>query len=305
MSEQYQLIAQLLESVRIRWRRLIALRAAMRAALLAAAAVGAFGLAAQFTNRSPLALGAIGVLAILLILAAVVWGLLPLRETPSDARIARFIEERKTELEERLVSAVGVASQQTETSPRLAASMMRDAARAASGVDPAEIVASEVLRRAGIQAVAAVLLLALVTFAFRDKVRQSYDALAFALFPAHIVLEVTPGDARVQSGSNFTVAARLVGNDAPVVAQLFRSESDNDNDWTATEMPKDASGGFALALNSLSASFHYRVVAGAVTSKTYAVAVVHAPKVTRIDVEYTYPKALGLAPRVEEDGGDI
>ena len=26
---------------------------------------------------------------------------------------------------------------------------------------------------------------------------------------------------------------------------------------------------------------------------------------TRIDVEYTYPPALGLAPRIEEDGGDI
>ncbi len=92
-------------------------------------------------------------------------------------------------------------------------------------IDPAEIVASEVLRRAGIQAVAAVLLLAAVAFFARDKARQSYDALSLALFPAHIVLEVTPGDARVQAGSNLTVEARLVGNQAPVVAQLLRAES--------------------------------------------------------------------------------
>ena len=37
----------------------------------------------------------------------------------------------------------------------------------------------------------------------------------------------------------------------------------NDNDWHATEMAKDASGRFALALNGLASSFHYRVVAGA------------------------------------------
>src|SRR5262249_28126693 len=91
----------------------------------------------------------------------------------------------------------------------------------------------------------------------------------------------------------------------PVVPQLFRSDTGNDNDWHATEMAKDPSGRFTLALNSLSTSFHYRVVAGTLTSKTYAVAVVRAPHVTRIDVEYTYPAALGLAPRVEEDGGDI
>jgi hypothetical protein len=263
-----------------------------------------FGLLAQLTTRAPLALGAFGVLAIVLVIASVVWGLLPLREAPSDARIARFIEERQTELDERLVSAVSVVAQQSPP-PGLAASMVSDAARAASAVDPAEIVASEVLRRAGIQAVAAVLVFVAVAFSVRHAIRQSFDAVAFALFPTHLVLEVTPGDARVQSGSNFTVVARLVGNEAPVVAQLFRSETGNDDDWHAIEMPRDASGHFALALSSLTSSFHYRVVAGAITSKTYAVAVVHAPRVNRIDVEYTYPGALGLAPRVEEDGGDI
>jgi hypothetical protein len=305
MTEQYQPIASLLERVRARWRRLSAFRATRRAALLATVALLAFNILAALTTRAPFALAALGMLAVLLVVVAVVWRFLPLREVPSDARIARFIEERKQELDERLVSAVGVVAAQQGAPAGLAASMVGDAARAASTVDPAEIVASEVLRRAGIQAVAAVLLLAATAFFVRDKARQSYDAIAFALFPTHVVLEVTPGDARVQAGSNFTVAARLVGNAAPVVAQLFQSETGNDNDWHATEMPRDGSGRFALALNSLSSSFHYRVVAGAVTSKTYAVAVVHAPRVTRIDVEYTYPRALGLAPRVEEDGGDI
>src|SRR5258705_8399951 len=132
------------------------------------------------------------------------------------------------------------------------------AARSVSVVDSAEIVASEVLRRAGIQAVAALLLLAATGFFVRDRMRQSFDAIAFALFPAHLVLEVTPGDARVQAGSNFTVAARLVGNAAPVVAQLFQSETGNDNDWRATEMPRDESGRFRPAVNSPSSSFHYR-----------------------------------------------
>ena len=55
----------------------------------------------------------------------------------------------------------------------------------------------------------------------------------------------------------------------------------------------------------MSASFRYRVVAGPVTSPTYDVTVARAPRVTRIDVEYTYPAGLRLPPRTEEDGGDI
>src|SRR5262249_53463653 len=163
MTEHYQPIAQLLERVRVRWRRLVAFRAIRRAALLATVTLLIFYALASFTSRAPFALAGLGILAILFVAASVVWGLLPVREAPSDARIARFIEERKQELDERLVSAVGVIAQQRQQAG-LAASMVGDAARAASKVDPAEIVASEVLRRAGIQAGAAVLLLAATAF---------------------------------------------------------------------------------------------------------------------------------------------
>src|SRR5258708_1832491 len=141
MTEQYRPIADLLDRVRSRWRRLVAFRAATRAALAATAALTLVLLSAMLTTRSPMALAALAVVAAGLIVGAAVWGLLPLRETPSDARIARFIEERKTELDERLVSAVSVAAAERTG---LSASMVRDAARAAALVDPAEIVAAEV-----------------------------------------------------------------------------------------------------------------------------------------------------------------
>src|SRR5206468_10363466 len=66
-----------------------------------------------------------------------------------------------------------------------------------------------------------------------------------------------------------------------------------------------AAGRFGLALGSVTAPFKYRVVAGPVTSPTYAIAVAHPPRVARIDVDYTFPAALGLKPRTEEDSGDI
>src|ERR1700746_1773548 len=47
------------------------------------------------------------------------------------------------------------------------------------------------------------------------------------------------------------------------------------------------------------------VAAASLKSPVFDVTVVRPPRVSRIDVEYTYPKGLGLPPRVEEDGGDI
>ena len=41
------------------------------------------------------------------------------------------------------------------------------------------------------------------------------------------------------------------------------------------------------------------------TSPAFDVTVVRPPRITRIDVEYRYPDALGLQPRTEEDSGDI
>src|SRR5262249_2085099 len=75
--------------------------------------------------------------------------------------------------------------------------------------------------------------------------------------------------------------------------------------WRVSEMTADAAGSFRLALPPVSAPFRYRVVAGAVTSPTFDVAVVIPPRVTRIDVHYTYPAGLRLAPPTETDGGDI
>ena len=305
MTEQYQPIADLIGRVRARWRRLVALRAVTRSALVATVALGVVLVLALAVGRSPAELAVLGALGLLLVAAAVYWAFRPLRQRPSDRRIARFIEEHRAELDERLVSAVGVASGDQEMAPAFAASMIGDAARAASAIEPSEIVPSELFRRTGFQAAAAMLAFVGVAFFGRHTLKESFDAASLTLFPSRVVLDVTPGDARVEAGSTLNVQAHLVGNQAPVVAQLLRSEGDGDNDWHAVEMTGGDDGRFALALNRVATSFRYRVVAGAASSKTFNVAVVRAPRVSRIDVEYTYPKELGLAARTEEDGGDI
>src|SRR4029077_10536548 len=64
---------------------------------------------AQWAGNAPRTFALIALVAVILAVAALVWGLLPLRRVPSDLQVARFIEERAPSLDDRLVSAVDVA----------------------------------------------------------------------------------------------------------------------------------------------------------------------------------------------------
>src|SRR3954471_246380 len=303
MSAQYDPIGALLGAVRARWRRLTLLHGAVRAALAATLALGRLFVLTRWTNGAPGLLAVLGLAALAAILAAVVWGFRSTHDTPSDRQIARFIEEQVPSLDDRLISAVGAAHPDAANRPALADSMIADAARASASIDPAAIVPRDRLRRGAYAAAAAALLLAVVTFTGRGIVRQSFDSMALSLFPSRVGLDVTPGNARIEAGRPLRIEARLRGNRAPVAAQLLRAPLDSD-DWRTLEMPATA-GGYALAIDSLSTSFRYMVSAGSLKSPVFEVTVLRAPRVARIDVEYTYPKGLGLAPRLEEDGGDI
>src|ERR1700722_10478878 len=226
MQANQQLIRELIARVRSRCQRLSVLRATMRAAFAASGVLAVALVLTFWTARSPLALAALGVAGTALAIATLVWGLWPARRAPSDAQIARFIEESEPSLDDRLASAVDVlaSDRNADTSP-LAGAMIADAARRASGVDPGAVVPGDTLWRGLLQAAAAVLVLASVAFVGRHAARQAIDALSLTLFPSRVALEVKPGNARVQAGSSLKIEARLIGNRAPAVARLLRAES--------------------------------------------------------------------------------
>src|SRR5216683_2388379 len=297
--QHYSEIRELIDRVRARWRALCALQAVVRGALMAAAIVGIAVVAARWTVGAPAVLMTLAAIALALAAGALAISAWPLRRVPKDGAVARYIEERTPSLDDRLVSAVDVAA--GRTAPGLADAMMADAARRTASVDIDTIVPSRTLRRAAMQAVAAALALAVVLFTARGPAREAVDAASLTLFPAKVALDVKPGNARIKAGSALAIEARLVGNQAPVIAQLQIADGDR---WRATDMSSDK-GAFRLAMPAVAAGFTYRVVAGAVTSPTYEIAVAHPPRVTRIDVDYTYPEGLRLAPRSETDSGDI
>ena len=62
---------------------------------------------------------------------------------------------------------------------------------------------------------------------------------------------------------------------------------------------------FEFTIGSVDRTFSYVVSAGLARSPRYTVTALTAPRVERIDLHYVYPSFAGLAPRDEQDGGDI
>src|SRR5260370_1397437 len=83
-------------------------------------------------------------------------------------------------------------------------------------------------------------------------------AAPLALLPDRVGLDATPGNARVKAGSALAIEARLVGNRAPIIAQVQIADGDR---WRVVEMTSQTPGSFRLALPSIGAPFKYRVVA--------------------------------------------
>src|SRR5439155_22365738 len=120
------------------------------------------------------------------------------------------------------------------------------------------------------------------TFGGRGPARQASAAAALVLFPEHVRLDVAPGNARVKAGSALDILASLAGNRAPVTP-LVQIQIGSAETWRDAPMAGHQSGRYRLSLEAVTAPFKYRVIAGPITSPTYAIAVAHPPRVSRID----------------------
>ena len=289
MTEQYQPIATCWIASALRWRRLAAFerhprrarrdwwhsRCVLLLAMLTTRSPDGAGGACGGGGRADRRRGASGVCC-------------RCGETPSDRRIARFIEERTTELDERLVSAVGVAaaerpprirSDEPDPAPGLPIDGSRRGARGGRRSIPRRSSPREVLRRPAMQAAAAVLLLVAVGLLARDTARQSFDAWRWRCSRRNRPRRDTrqrarPGRVGLAVRRDWSATARRSSRSCcgpmapPTISGAHR------------KCPATPTAQFALSLSGLNASFRYRVV-GRIgdVDDVFDVAVVRPPRV--------------------------
>ena len=185
-----------LAGVRRRW---VATRALRAVARLLAGVCGAVALllAAELWFAPPglpmLLVAATALLATTLFAVRVLW---PLRERPSDRRVARLVEERCPELEDRVASATELG--ETGAAAAFHQLVVADAAKRLRGVDPGLVVVPPAQLRAAIgrSVLATVALLVLLAFGGEPIGRVARTAWLYA-FGSDLTLTVEPGDVLV------------------------------------------------------------------------------------------------------------
>ncbi|MDE0829211.1 MAG: hypothetical protein OSB03_08435, partial [Vicinamibacterales bacterium] len=294
-----------LARVRRRWVAARALRAVARVTAGFGSAVLVL-LVVEFWLEPPdlaiVLLVAAALLATLVFAVRLLW---PLRERPSDQRVARLVEERCPEFEDRVASATELGERDGETAfHRL---VVADAAAKLREIDPAGVVVPPAQLRAAVVrgVLATVALLALLAFGGDPIGRVARTAWLFA-FPSDLTLVVEPGDIQVSAGQPVTVRVRLRGRvSAPVRTPPTLMQGSGGESRLVQMRAAHDGDGYVAEFPDVTESFTYRVRAATLRSRVYHVDALVAPRIRRVDVEYLYPAFTGLAPRVEEDGGDI
>ena len=216
-----------------------------------------------------LALGGVAVL-----IARALW---PLCTVPTGRQVARFIEERCPELDDRVATATDL---EASRSP-LYAAVMADAARWAREVDPARVIETRDVRRAVASGVGSTIaLVTLLTLGLTVVERVARSALLYA-FPSSASLAVEPGDVRLVVGAPLDIRARLTDTAGAPARSLPRVRvvaADGASDTLEMRPTRD---GYVVTIPSVTTSFTYRVTAATLASEDFSVTALRPPRVDR------------------------
>ena len=254
--------------------------------------------------------------ALAMTVAATVWFLiLPLAKTITLTGIARSIETRHPELQERLSSAIELLSSrdmpEIRGSEALIGALAEEARLDAAHMRPRTEVPLKAARPFFLAATGAVVVFGLLLALYPNAQRLLVRAVAPYVNMPNVtgdMLHVTPGDARILEGQRLEVEV-AVANAAVRRAQFRKVLPDGSE--AAEQMialPAGAGGEprFALTCPPGSESFRYRIHAGDALSKYYVVTVVPPPIVKRFDITYEYPAYTKREARVDADSaGEI
>ena len=296
-------LRRLLTRVRRRWITATSMRACARAVSVALTVLVVVLATDRFLEPADATMVVLAIAACVLSVTFAFRTLWPLRRTPSDTQVARFIEEQCPDLEDRLASATEVA-RAADTSA-LGELVLVDAAAKARSVDLDSVVASDHVRGSILRGAAATAAFLVVFAAGSGSVSRIARTAWLYAFPYSVTLEIEPGDVRIVAGEPVTIVARLEDTfGAPSRTPPSVMVTNVDGTDHTLEMEATAEG-YQAVMPSIEADLTYHVAAATLVSDEYRVTALFPPKVAQVDVAYQYPAFTQLPPRVETDSGDI
>ena len=308
MTNEYLQLEDKIRQVRRRMRWILFAKGLALSVGLTVAILIVAGYAADHWNYTADALRLSRIGSLLAIVAVFGWFLVrPLLRRIPDTKLARYIEERHPEIQDRLVSAIELGQKEGEKNPLLPL-LFSDAFNQVRPIEPRTLFNPREpflssLAASGLVCSFALLLLFGPDFLHYATIKLYADWL-YPQAKSIYAIEVTPGDSQLRKGSDQLISARLLGFDSPQVNFFSRYESSGK--WEKSRMePERKSSSFGFLFLDLSEKVHYYVQAGNVRSREFVIDVKDVPEVERVNLIYHYPGYTGLPDKKEEDTGDI
>ena len=240
----------------------------------------------------------------------------PLRVKLTPHDVALNVERKHRDLEDRLVSALQFGEAETEDpiKSHLLQRLVTDAVERTDGIDfKATIDKSKKRKHIGI-AVAVLAGCALIALIFPTELNISINRLLSPWEKTEPVfttkLTVEPGNARILRGRSLAINLEVTGKAADKARLIYKkgdSAADTESQGQEIDMMQieGEKRRFGYEIFNINENMEYHVTTNGVESERYTVEVFDMPKVTAVEVIYTYPEYTQLNPITQQGEGNI
>jgi hypothetical protein len=234
---------------------------------------------------------------------------LPLRQTPTDTQLARFIEEKNPGLNDSLVSAVDAIKNARPEQLTFVHLLTKDVlaktknVRFGDQVNKRKVNAFGAL--SGAFALALLVSLYVASLFFPIGAPKLLGVFTDAPDVSQIELKVTPGNLTVAKGDNVTIEAIALNFDPDRATVHLRYSNGTEWETSTMEVTPQNIPTFRHLIFNLQEQVHYFVDARGYRSKEFTIDVADLPRVEKVDHTYHYPAYTGLAVKKEENATDI
>ena len=240
----------------------------------------------------------------------------PLRVKLTPHDVALNVERKHRDLEDRLVSALQFGEVETgdPIESHLLQRLVTDAVERTDGIDfKATVDKSKKRKHIGIAA-AVLAGCALIALIFPAELDISLNRLLSPWEKTEPVfttkLTVEPRNARILRGRSLAINAEVTGKAADKARLIYTKEdpaADTESQGQEIDMMQieGEKRRFGYEIFNINENMEYYVTANEVESERYTVEVFDMPKVTAVEVTYTYPEYTQLNPITQQGEGNI
>lgn len=231
----------------------------------------------------------------------------PSLRPPTAKQVARFVEERNPELQERMSTAVELEGGTSNVHPEIRQLIIHDARKRFQRIPQPRFY----FPRASLSSLAGALIAVLVfgilywsgPGAYNYSLSRLLGALDDEATPLYSI-QVNPGSVKIGKHADLEVQASLHGFSADSV-KVFVQYSGQPQWEEAKMLPDSRSGGYSFLFFDVREPFLYYVEADGIRSDQFKIQVSEIPRVLEMKVRLEFPKYTGLDPLVLEEEGDI